>query len=79
MIAAPGLMLASSGSFSFKEQVMVDDGRSSLSLIRVQLPAFLLVFFDSFANLLVMPNLHTDPFFQFSHLVAYSEEHCFKI
>ncbi len=53
---------------SFKEQVMVDKGWRPLSLIRMETPAFHLVFLTHFTNLFVVAHLHAFVFFQKLHL-----------
>ena len=51
--------------FSVKQQVMIYHRRSSLSLVSMQTPSFLLMRLNYFTDLFMMPNLNTDPLFQF--------------
>lgn len=48
---------------SLKQQVVVDQGWSPLSLVRMEMPAFHLIFFNDFTNLFMMVNFHTCIFF----------------
>ena len=55
---------------------MVGKGRGSHGLICVETPAVLLVFLNHLCNLLMMPDLHTLPFFQSNnHLLYPSDVH----
>jgi hypothetical protein len=51
-----------------EQQVMIDESRGhayvSHSLVGVKTPAFFFQFFDCFADIIVMPDQYTSPFFQ---------------